>query len=448
MKNIVTNKVWQLAILLVFLSACSTTPSEQTLSPVSTVVTDETIVYTLEPSPLPTVVSTSSAQQTATISLTPSIIPNPTVTPESKVTFHRDCPLVVNDDTSILQVDGSVLIQKESEIWLISNESSSPTLIYTVPSEILSENRLWIYLATGTTWILSYYADPVDTTGYYVVYDLMNRQEIGEPNQLDHMIVDGWLPDGRFELLKNSESITDVGIKRELLIVDPVTQQTEIITDDLDLPGYQFFYEPFYSGLASLDPTDLMILYTLFDTAKETFSIALLERTTGTIIWQQEVDLPPYPYPEPQWEADGSRVLFSVFTFEGTNGYNKLISLTREGEEEELPPQPFPLTDEWLQIRSLSRSPNAQYIYYGLGEGSQKGPDIILDTVTLEAREICGPDAVFITGQWISENQFLYQVELPNGMLSLRILDVPAWTAQILIESEFSQFSWTPVEIP
>ena len=85
--------------------------------------------------------------------------------------------------------------------------------------------------------------------------------------------------------------------------------------------------------------------------------------------------------------------------------------------------------------------------YYKLGEGMEKGPAIIVDLVTLEAREMCDPGTTFVDGEWISENQFVYRVAM-DGMMSLRLLDVPSWTTQNLVDSEPDELSWTYIENP
>jgi hypothetical protein len=79
----------------------------------------------------------------------------------------------------------------------------------------------------------------------------------------------------------------------------------------------------------------------------------------------------------------------------------------------------------------------------------------VLDTETWELGEICQAGTSFIDGFWLSSEQFVYRVSTEKdgqAIHSLRFLDIPGWTTQILFEPGpgygVNIFGWTPIEFP
>ncbi len=440
-------------ILATILSACtSTSPTSDSnqLQSTNTISPGGEPNATPEsaPSPLVTNIPTVLSQ---TVTYEPTLSPFPSVTPVSSpiptitpwgISLVDSCPSIVTSNAPSLLAVGSILFYIEPNLWAISNKSPTPSLVYSIP-----ENQFaWVYLLMNTTQVLLY-LNPEASDGYAIIYDLESQGVIGSPIAMPSTSVVGWLPDGRLKLLESVDHILGIGVNRKFVLVDPITQDIEVIDDNLDLPNYQFESAPFYNGIASTDPTEQLVLYTAWSQSN-TPEIALLDRQNSAKIWRRSVNLPPYPYPEPDWATDGNHVLFSVYMVEKNKQYNKLVSLNRDGETEPLPPQPFPYMTNWQQIQDLSWSPDRRYIHYHLGYFNQDGPGVMVDTLTGWAGEICNPEATFIDGEWITETQFLYSMKSTNGNESLRLLDIPSWETQVLTESGPTVFGWTPVEFP
>ena len=310
--------------------------------------------------------------------------------------------------------------------------------MYTIPSNLI---RVTIS-PDGNKLLRFEKAQEADSLYFAVVYDLMTKEEIfasrPQPYFLGH-----WLLDGRIEYLANLERQIGEGEYHEFLVLDMATQLTETVNIELDLPRYEYSEEPLYQGIASVDPLVQRALYTMGG-----FDVTLRDIMTGTNIWHYDGAYGLYPFPK--WTGDGSKVLFSIPVDDGEQRYHRIFSLTRGGQEEELPPQPYPGLDA-QEVRYLTFSFDERYIHYSLQETLLTGEGFIVDVSNSWVGEICSGKGTFIEGQWVAEGQFVYNVLLEGGGQSLQLLDVPTWTSQILAElpsgEGFVVYGWTPLDL-
>lgn len=419
---------WFFILITVYLSSCSSSLPETAPKLTATEPPPTSAIEALQDTP----------------AITTTAVPDTIPSSVSDITATRKCPMVIPIGTSPLWSKGSVLFQRDtSGIWAISAKDTTPVLVH---------EDSWLILSDDGTSLMRFEQDELGSIeGDLIIYDLISGEEIRTRRQADWFILWDWLSDGRIKFLVSLERTFSVGEKREFALVNPNTDQYEIIVEYLDLPGYQFYEEPFYTGIASKDPSDQFVLYTM-QGEQGTADVILRDRQTDSIIWRQEGTLGThgYPHPVPKWSGD--RILFSMHVSEANNEFYKIFSLTIDGQLEQLPPQPFPLLDQDWQLGYLDRSPNERYIYYNVWQLNQEGPGFIVDTVTSETSEICDPSTTFLGGQWISESQFLYRIRKEDGRKSLRVLDIPSWTTQELVEvgldSGLTDIGWTPVEFP
>lgn len=449
MRPLTTYKYF-LVVLFFFFSACSsqsTTNNSELIESRSAPPSETTLVPT-------TIIPTITADLNETL--------QPMSTNESEIVLRNECPVSAKSDASPLWSSGSILFAsgqvdnsfhvlfgaEHANILAVSANGPDLKLAYEIPA---GQGFRVIISDDGTKLLRFEQPDPESLEKYPVIYDLVSQEE-KHGIQTSSLNVYDWLPDGRVKYLVDFERIFGVEERYEFLTIDPMTQNSEMTVEELELPGYQFYEEPFYTGIASIDPTSQLVLYTLISD-QGTADVALRNRETESIIWQQRgvFSTHGYPYPNPDWDVNGSRVLFSMPVSEAGHDYFKFFSLTRDGQVEQLPSQPFPFADE-QPVRELSRSPSGRYIFYSLRQSPVTGSGFIVDTLTSRIGEICDPETTFLDGEWVTENQFVYRVLLEEGGQSLRVLDIPTWTMQELANSSantgFAIFGWTPIEFP
>lgn len=437
---------WVLLIAALCLTACSSSmPADFSDTPIDASAGG---AYTPQPESSPTMAvasSTAAALQPddSVPTSTTTLVETPLSTPSWKL--RSECPSLTDLDSMPLWSQGSILFKgEELGIWAIPASNPMPMLAYNQDS--------WVILSDDGTKLLRFEQNELGSVeGFSVLYDLISQEEIRTRRLANWFVLWDWLPDGRLKYLVERERTFGFGELREFALVNPITGESETVVEELDLPGYQFYEEPFYTGIASVDPTGQLVLYTV-QGERGTADVALLNRQAGVFIWQQEGVLGThgYPHPEPEWAADGSSVLFSMRVSEESLSFYKLFILDRSGQVEKLPLQPFPLLDQDWQLGDLSRSPNEQYIYYNVWQSGGKGPAFIVDTNSIEVGEVCGSGTTFLDGEWLSEGHFLYRVRQDGGY-SLRVLDVANWTAQELAkagpDAVIFSIGWTPVEL-
>jgi len=255
----------------------------------------------------------------------------------------------------------------------------------------------------------------------------------------------------------------------QLLNIDVKPQEviTFTHTQELTLPDYAFYDgdidKGLFYGYRSLDPHEQVILYTAQNEGDTNFEVRLLDLQNGEILWRGETQHLNDTFP--QWSVDGSKVLFNV---SDPQGWTKIISLTRDGQVEELPSQPFPFVEEG-QLSGYSRSPDGRYLFYTAAETDLqtftfKIRAFVIDIATWQVSEICDPDGSFVSSipsrgatddLWLPNGQFVYRVwHEDEGILchSLHLLDIPSWTTYPLFEAEpgygISILNWTQTEFP
>ncbi len=442
-------KIGFVFFLVIFLFACSLLDSATPATPIPTVsetdiLTGQETKQAVSTSQTPTLAYENSPAKTATTNGLVDIDNS-----KSETSILSNCPsLLLLNDRPILS-KGSILFNGDKPgIWAIPAHSSTPVLVY--------EPTSWAVLSDDGKKILYFEQKEVGSEvgsveGYSIIYDLINKDEVTTLRQADWYDLWDWLPEGQIKYLISLERNLNEGEKRKYALVDLNTEQVQIFEDVIDLPGYQYFEEPFYVGLASTDPKERFVLYSSSNDQGGT-SVVLKDRFSGAIIWQHDGigETPANVFPKPKWSNDGAQVLFSMPVSETVGEFDRIFRLTTDGDVEPLPAQPYPLLDENWPIGHLEPSPNDKYIHYSVWQSNWMGPGFIIDTINDTIAEICAPKSTFVNGRWISEEQFVYVMQLENGKQSLRILDTQTWRTQVLIETisdkEIAIFGWTPVE--
>ena len=377
------------------------------------------------------------------------------------------CPQIYNEDTILSS--GSVIYNSDDipGIWAISTLNQTPILVYDTSQR--QPSSVMISKDSNQLLIVFEEYDPENGFKYeIVVYDLLNQEETLVNLETESWLtIWDWLDDGRIKFLKNVESLPNLGEIQEYVIVNPTTQSVEEVIKKFDLPsileddGIQFLY----SKIASVSPDQKHVLYTGLGTNSKS-EIVLWDVHSDSLIWKQQGDFagvnyppPPFLTSQPEWNENGDEVLFSGILYEEDESYRGVFQVTQDAQLEQLVNyNNIPSDDKqgW-HSRYFSISPNNRYLHLGLAKPSDEpprtiGPGFILNTVTSEVKEICDPNSVFIDGKWNSNDKFLYRVLKHDNSQSLRILDIPSWTTQILYETDpgngINIIGWTPIEFP
>ncbi len=385
--------------------------------------------------------------------------------------LHKECPSLSDSDTPIWS-NGSVLFgtgrlaypnyafpdpysPQAHGIWSISasNLISKTQLAIEIPSPYAS----WIYISPNGESILHIERNNDASNGDEAVFYKMNsNSELRMPIDPDPILSVEWLKDGRFKYLSNIDRSERIGENREYIILDPNQINHEIITEEIELPGY--FFDPIEiehglpSGYDAIDPSGQFVLYTAM--LDDGINIVLRNINTGEILWKRiSAGIPASPV-QAEWSGDGSDVIFMVNSSNANGKYREIVKLTRDGKEVDLQHQPYMDLDENI-VRYLTQSPGGRYIIYAVWDGAWIGSGFVVDTQNLTIGEICYPGVKFLDGVWISNSQFAYRVLIQDGenqKHSMRLLDIPNWATQILYETSpgygINIFGWTPVEFP
>ncbi|WP_420629785.1 hypothetical protein [Candidatus Leptofilum sp.] len=451
-----------LFLLAALLVGCFAEP-ETITSEINPTVTIEIVADVPQPTVLPT---STSLPVTPTIAFDRETAVNPTISPmETQVPQPaaklRDCPTVLPADAPPLLSNGSILyiigqadeanlhffaLEEHSDVLALSANSLTPMPVYTIPSS----NPIRVSISPDGTKLLRFeWAD--ENGSYAVVYDLISKEEIYSDEPLPHFS-GNWLPDGRIEQSRNWPLPKQEQAHHfEFAFFDMNTQSTESLEFDLLLPNYHYYQEPLYAGIASIDPTRQLILYSAFGEGS-TSDVVLRDIGNGIDIWYQKGSFRVgYLYPFPLWVEDGSSVVFSMPVTEDQFSYDRIFSLTRNGTEMTLPVQPYPGLDQ-NYVRYLNFPSTQNYIHYTLQETLETGSGYIVDIHESWVGEICSDNGDFIVGRWMAEDQFAYTVFLEGGGQSLHLLDIPTWTSQKLAQlppgEGFVVYGWTPLELP
>jgi hypothetical protein len=455
-------------VLVIHLFACSSPLNNSDVGDTDPVVTITSPSSELVSQETPNNSSTTT-QTTSTILVTPTSMATPisAITQTLNVFSRNECPEQVALDSLPLWSEGSILFTvEETNVWAISVTSLEPRLVYVMPdspgSVMISDNAIKLLFLFERINVENKPEQEI------IIYDLVRQEEIRSFKRSGSWSpIWEWLPDGRIKFLEQIEQ-TNNGEEREFTLLDPQTQKTETIVEKLDLPGYVVNETVLYNGIASLDPTGQIVLYTAL--TEQGNEVILRNLQNNAIVWRQLGSIegfafpkPGWPTADPYWDSDGKQVLFSAFVPEIDGGDLHIYSLMRDGQLTLPPLQLFPMLDkrsDWT-IRYLSRSPGGRYLHYSLGKitgtidappSNFEGPGYILDTDTLKLGEICDNLTSFLDARWVSENLLLYRVRHEDGGYSLQVLDTVTWIAQEIMKtepgSEISSIGWTPVEFP
>lgn len=479
--------IFLLFLILTFIGGCSEQPELEKI-PTGIPLSKEMLIATVT---IPTIVPDPQQMGTSISEFTPSPTPDETVVPTLEPTLPMTCPVVINDSLPIQgSPHGTILFNtgklsetslwfpqiEQDGIWAISSDMLVPQLIY--------EGTKYVSLAPDGNILVSFKSAPEANNLIMVFYSILTGEsvEIIVPSLIGESLRDYlfWLPDGRIVNVTHVEQILGVGEIWDTVFIDLPTRTTEHTTLEFSLPGYEFSEHNvdlgIPAGIISIDPTFQRILYTSGSNGNHL--IRLLDVVTGEILWEEQSTYLINTLP--QWAENGQRVLFEVALIRqdippetGPNGdwyipytWTKLISLSRDGQLEELPTQPFlGLLDH--RVNNFSRSPSGRYIFYNFYDHDISAiRAYIVDTLTGKNQEICDPQSSWFASwpnnlpgsevevYWSANDQLVYRVligENNQWFHSLRMLDIPAWTSQIVFETEtgygIKVFGWTPVEL-
>lgn len=466
-----------LLILITYLTSCSfrsktnDAGTEDLLpSPTKTVVADQTItdiipMPTATPTPISTFAATSEVIATVITSATPNI--------ES---LQLNCP-IYTQNPSPLWSQGSILFSLGKIIDELRPDLTYPQLgIWAISANNLAPHSInasstGVWISPDGTILLDVIRDPQNAVQEAVFYNVVeNQEETSLIVPYDYWFT-RWLQNGQVQFETIVERTENIGETRNTYILDPLAHEADSFEEKLYLPNFAFNDSELdrgnFFGYESIDPTGRIILYTAHKNSGNDFEVRLLNLETGTILWQHDTQYLPDALP--QWSEDGSHVLFvvSIPAANTQQRWWKIINLTREGKEVELPSQPFPLIEEG-QLNHFSRSPNGQYLFYTAFEVdsdnlTSRNRAFIVNVETGEIGEVCDPETTFIAsvpardvaGHWFLGDQFVYRVLIDKEgqpTHSLRVLDIPSWTTQTIFEAEagygINVFGWTAVEFP
>ncbi len=381
------------------------------------------------------------------------------------IELYDKCPQIYNGDTTLLS--GSVIYNSDEipGIWAISASNQTPILVYDTSQRQPSS----VMLSKGNSKLLIGFEEYDPENGYkyeIIVLDLLDREEAFVNLETESWLtILEWLGDGRIKFLKNVETLPNLGEIQEYVIVNPTTQTIEEETRKFDLPGYleddgvQFLY----SKIASVSPNQEHVLYTGLGTNSRS-EIVFWDVNSDSFIWKQQgnfagVDYPPPSFltSQPEWIENGDAVVFSGVLYEEDKNNRGIFQVRQNAQLKQLVSYDnIPSDDkhDW-HSRYFSISSNGHFVHVGLAKPSDEpprimGPGFLVDTVTGEVMEICDTNSVFIDGIWISNDQFLYRVRQFDDRQSLRILDIPSWTTQVLYDTDdrINIVGWTPIEFP
>lgn len=471
-----------IVVFFCYLAACTNQTTSDNLGTVTSgeSLIDDTPTASVTITPIVTRADTAISHTTIMPALTPTLNPTATVTPFNTATRGviqlQKCPTLVDQNTQLL-TQGSILYNvgkiqpgyppddisvEEPGIWGFSSSNQASYQVH--------ETVKWGWISPDGIFLLSLVPDLTSQSTTVTFFNLETEEsyDLMIPRVIEQASPE-WLPNGNVQLKVVIEHKEGVGESLEIFVFDPNTQQFEKEVKEISLPDFaaaEIGILPGVSyGYISVDPTNRFALYTTRQGRNQDLEIRLRDLQTNQIIWQQESGIVSAALPE--WSLDGSRVLLDIGIYvEGENfSWSKLLSLNMDGHEEDLPPQPLPFADKYL-INQYSRSPDGRYIFYLIlfSEGfNQTNRAFILDTETWQVSEICSLESTFwayVHGggtevYWLPNDQLLYRALIDKDgqqTHSLRILDIPSWTAQILFEVDpgygINVFGWTPIEYP
>ena len=406
----------------------------------------------------------------------PTITPKLTLTPLATTASENKpleiCPIIQNGTSNPLFVDGSLIFQvgrifDEYHTDEIVTNSQTWVMSTNLVPKIILENALAHRISSDGQLLLARHYENDESE--LVFYDLASKSLVPYDG---YLFLQRWF-DGGPQYGNVVEKMEGIGIKQEVIYPISDTQSTEKVIEEYNLPEYAFsdaeIDQGIFYGYESIDPLGEVILYTAKASDKNHgFEVRLLDLKTGHTLWQHDTYFLPTSLP-PQWSSDGERVSFIISTppTEPNGDWWKIVQLSRTGELIDLPSQPFRGTEDG-GLNHFSISPNGRHLFY-TNVNTDKNFNttrraFIVDIDSGMVGEICDSESQIIAsipvrngkieGLWLSDEQFIYRVLIEKeGQLthSLRILDIPSWSLQILFEPEPGDgvyvVGWSPLEI-
>ncbi len=405
----------------------------------------------------------------------PTIVAN-TAVPSKTNLLSPNCPILVDKSLPPLWAQGSILFNEGK----IVDDIQTDTIFPQPGIWAVSANTLASYLVqetTGGAWIspdgmilLDTIRDVENSTQVAVFYDIVSGNEkvrLALPCDYGFR---GWFQDDRVQFGNVIERIEGKGELQGVAILNPIMERVKNSTEELNLPEFAFndaeIERGLFYGYDSVDPTGQLILYSAKQDDSNEFEVRLLNLETGELLWQHNTQY--LSSSVPQWSRDNSSVLFDInVSVDDTQSWWEIISLNRDGQVIALPSQPFPFVEEG-QLVQYSSSLDGRYLFYEAWVSDEQKIEgkiraFIVDVITGEVNEICDPGTSFLAsvpardrvGLWLPDNQFVYRILIEKGgqpTHSLRVLDIPTWTTQVIFEPEpgygVNIIGWTPVEFP
>lgn len=264
-----------------------------------------------------------------------------------------------------------------------------------------------------------------------VIYNLKNGEStrFPLPDDTEMLALGDWTEDGRAVVTTKWEYQFDTGISFAFFLANPRTGKMETKQGQYEMPGinYDPDYPVFGSDIPSIDPLEERALY-YKQVGPATPKATLIDLTSEKILWENDKGYNG----EPDWAADGSRVVFA--SFYGSDPYLKIISLSKEGVVSELTHQR--LFDFEYIFRYFDLSPDNRYVHYAFWHTIGDGPGYVLDTIDGRIWEICGYSGDFTYGRWLNQQNFLVYKTVEAAESTYWVLDVRKWQTRQLISGE------------
>ncbi len=468
-----------LFVLALSFSACSAmepknTPTLEEVAIISTatVTTTQSILTLTTPTETPTPTKDTNLPLDATS--VPTIVAKTIVPP--KTILSPECPILVDKSHFPLWTQGSILFNEGNIVDEIQSDTIFPqpgiwaVSTITLTKYLVQEISGGVWISPDGMFMLDTIRDVENSTQVAVFYDIVSGNEKARLALPYDYGFRGWFQGDRVQFGNVIERIEGMGELRGVAILDPVTQRVENFTEELNLPEFAFndaeVERGLFYGYAAVDPTGQLILYSAKQNDSDEFEVRLLNLETGDLLWQHNTQY--LSSSTPQWSKDGSSVLFDInVSTVDTQSRWDIIALNRDGQVVALPSQPFPFIEEG-QLIQYSSSLDGQYLFYEAWELDEQNIEgkiraFIVDVMTGEVNEICDPETSFVAsvpahgriGLWLPDNQFVYRALFEKdgqSTHSLRVLDIPIWTTQVIFEPDagygVNVFGWTPVQFP
>jgi len=429
-------RLWALMSMCFMLAACSgginhSTPYIPTPTFIEEQPTEILTTY-------PTIIITTPTQEPAPVTTN-----TPTITPTVTPTNQSQCPAQLPDSEQPILKEGSLLFTyggpgSPEGIWAISSSNITPFFITKSPVDSVIIDAVLSPDKDKLTW-LDTLADPE----VLIIYNLETVKQESIQTRPNWRIIEDWLKDGRIKILTDAKEERAIGLAYSYDLFDSISQKVEKLSEEFNLPNFQFDEIKFWNGFASINPDRSKIFYTANMNGKTDF--ILLDVADTAEIWRYHTDTFQTEIPIARWSADGEKIAFG--TNDWPNSPSRIYSLDINNQ------QLTELASSEDTVRNLDWSPDGRYLLYSkfLFEWN-KGPGYIIDTETGQQKEICMDGYVFGHGDWVKNTDLLLYTMYSEENTSVELLDISSWTTQTVIElgpdNSINLIGWTPISLP